>query len=242
VLVVVVAYFLIWYVSFGWLWSMALRYVVPAYLSDATLFWLSSYCVHLWAFAIALVLIRVMGGPTWRDWGGLTLRNTKKSLLTFLRFSLIYGGAALVLLPANYLIHPDTCTYGLNLNSSVASVFLIASWFWVGLTEEIFFQGLFHSFLRRYWPEVIYWHGLTVPLAGIWAAGLFTLSHVQFGLMPLCVVQVFPAQLVSVFVLGLHFSAIYFRTGSLLHPILAHAFGDGIIITVLYAVMRFWPQ
>ena len=146
----------------------------------------------------------------------------------------------LVLQPLNFLLQPDTYTYGLQLAPSVVSLFMVASWVIIGLTEEIVFQGLFHSFLRRYWPEVLGWHGLYLPMAGMWTALLFALSHMQLSIAPLCVVQGYPMQLVSAFVLGLHFSAIYFRTGSLLHPILAHSFADGIVITVLYVVMRWW--
>ena len=61
---------------------------------------------------------------------------------------------------------------------------MVASWVIIGLTEEIVFQGLFHSFLRRYWPEVLCWHGLYLPMTGVLTALLFALSHMQLSIAP----------------------------------------------------------
>ncbi len=38
------------------------------------------------------------------------------------------------------------------------------------------------------------------------------------------------------FGLGIYYSAVYYRTGSLLNPILAHNFGDGLVVTAAYLV------
>jgi membrane protease YdiL (CAAX protease family) len=118
--------------------------------------------------------------------------------------------------------------------------YLTFDWLWVGLTEEIIFQGFIHSFLRRTWPEVWRWRRFEMPIAGVLAASLFALSHVGLSVTPVCITWFSAEQLVTAFVLGLHFSAIYHKTGSLLHPILAHNIGDGMIVTVVYVLM--WPS
>ena len=117
--------------------------------------------------------------------------------------------------------------------------YITFDWLWVGLTEEIIFQGFVHSFLRQAWPEVWRWRRFELPVAGVLAAALFSLAHVGVSFAPFCITQLIPAQLFTTFVLGLHFSAMYHKTGSLLHPILAHNIGDGVIVTFIYTLLWF---
>ncbi len=40
---VMLTYYLIWYVAFGWLWQGLISYVIPANLTSAQLFWVKAY-------------------------------------------------------------------------------------------------------------------------------------------------------------------------------------------------------
>ena len=92
---VMLTYYLIWYVAFGWLWQELISYVIPANLTSAQLFWVEAYGVHIWAALLALLAIRLLGGRHWLTWGGLNFQHADRSLLSLLHFCLLYGAAAL---------------------------------------------------------------------------------------------------------------------------------------------------
>jgi membrane protease YdiL (CAAX protease family) len=228
-----------WHFTFPYVWQWLTTWLGV----DANLLarqpWIRDVGVHTWAAALALIAIRFVGGKAWRDWGGLNLKNYRVSLHMLKEFVLIYGGATVVMQTYSWLTQPQICNYGLALTPQTHAGYLAFDWLWVGVTEEIIFQGLGHSFLRRWWPEVFHWRRIHLPVAGVLAAILFSVAHVGLSFAPLCVTWFSSAQLLTTFVLGLHFSAMYYKTGSLLHPILAHNIGDGLVVTYMYALMWF---
>ena len=81
---------------------------------------------------------------------------------------------------------------------------------------------------------------LAFALAGIVAALVFTLAHVGFRLAPFELFHLVPLQLVQALVLGVFYSWAYHRTGSLLAPIVAHNFSDGVLWLGEYFLL--WVQ
>jgi len=70
-----------------------------------------------------------------------------------------------------------------------------------------------------------------VPSAGLVTTVLFCLAHIN----PLHPQIYWPQQLFALG-FGIYYSVVYYRTGSLLNPILAHNCGDGMIVTAIYLV------
>jgi uncharacterized protein len=101
----------------------------------------------------------------------------------------------------------------------------------VGLSEEIVFRGFFQTALAAFWHGTVQIFGVRVPVAGLLAAVIFTLAHVSFRHM-----SADPRQLVLAFTLGVFYAVAYYRTGSLLAPIVAHNVVDGGIVTVEWLV------
>ena len=105
-------------------------------------------------------------------------------------------------------------------------------WIFVGPSEEILFRGLIHTYLSKSWTGSLTVARVSIPWAGIVATVIFCLAHIDS-------VHINWAQQLFAFGLGIYYSTMYERTGSLLNPILAHNYSDGIINTAEYAVY-FW--
>jgi membrane protease YdiL (CAAX protease family) len=70
---------------------------------------------------------------------------------------------------------------------------------------------------------------LEIPHAGVVTTALFCLAHID----PFHPHIIWQQQLFA-FGLGMYYSIVRHRTGSLLNPILAHNFGDGVIVSAAY--------
>lgn len=190
--------------------------------------WVPAVDHHLWQMGFALLAIGVLSGGRWPEWG-LNLRNRSESLRILRGFVWIYGvyfaGGGLVVqilfVGAPGVDHPLTPFF---IVGRLAFGFLL-----VGVSEEILFRGLFHTWLARSWTGQVRVRGVEMPTAGIVAALVFTLAHVGFRIAPFEVYHLVPLQLVQALVLGLFYSWAYHRTGSLLAPIVAHNFSDGVL-------------
>jgi uncharacterized protein len=207
---------------------------LPAHLTQPG-GWVRGFDHHFWQLVLALVAIGLLGRGRWRAWG-LNLRNGDESLRLFGRFCWYYGvyfvGIGVVFqwlfLPPPALDHEPTLV---NVVGRLAFGFLFA-----GLSEEIRFRGLVHTWLAGYWTGVWRWGDRQMPVAGIVATIIFTVAHIGFRLDPFQITHLRPLQLVQAFVLGLFYSAVYHRTGSLLAPVLAHNFSNGSLWVGEYVV------
>jgi uncharacterized protein len=194
--------------------------------------WLHYVNHHLAQMAIALVLIALLTHGRLRT-AGLNLDNVRESarLITtgffpILLFFLLAGHAFTPLVQG---LPPERFADGVRIADLVG--ILAFSWVLVGLSEEIVFRGFFQTALARFWRGTMSIFGVTVPVAGLLAAAIFTIAHISFRSM-----SADPRQLVLAFVLGVYYAVVYYRTGSLLAPIVAHNVVDGGIVTVEWLV------
>ena len=130
------------------------------------------------------------------------------------------------------LLHPapDLGIFGPASSANVAG-WLSFEWIFVGFAEEIMFRGVIQTNLAQSWKGAWRIWGAEIPNAGIVTTVLFCLAHID----PLHPHIYWPQQLFALG-LGIYYSAVYHRTGSLLNPILAHNVGDGMIVTSIYLV------
>jgi uncharacterized protein len=106
---------------------------------------------------------------------------------------------------------------------------LIFEWIFVGIPEEAMFRGLIQTSLMRTWSGIWRVGKVEIPHAGVVTSVLFCLAHID-PLNP----HFYWQQQLFAFGLGMYYSIVRYRTGSLLNPILAHNFGDGIIVSAMY--------
>jgi uncharacterized protein len=190
--------------------------------------WVQLIDHHLWQMLLALAAIGILSRGRWRKWG-LNLWNWGESMRLIGRFLRYYGvyfiGIGFVIqwffFPTPQIDHPMTVTH-------IAGRLLFGFLF-VGLSEEILFRGLFQTYLSRFWRGVQRWGDVEMPVAGILAALIFTVAHINFTIVPFHITHLSIPQLLMALVLGLFYAFAYHRTGSLLAPILTHNLSDGLL-------------
>jgi uncharacterized protein len=194
--------------------------------------WLHYLNHHLAQMVIALVLI---GFLTRGRWGaaGLNVSNARESLrlLTtgFFPVLLLFLIAGHAITPIVQGVPPDRFAGAMRTVDFVG--ILVFSWVIVGVSEEIVFRGFFQTALAKFWHGTVSIVGVEVPSAGLWAATIVTVAHISFRTMSADL-----RQLVLAFVLGVFYAVAYFRTGSLVAPIVAHNVVDGGIVTAEWLV------
>ncbi len=90
--------------------------------------------------------------------------------------------------------------------------------------------------LVLYWPREFRLGRLVIPAAAVWATALFMLAHVNHTWRPFHITNFSLPQQAFCLSFGLYYALALYRTRSLLCPILAHGFSNGIIFTLLYAL------
>jgi len=192
--------------------------------------WIGAYEHHLWQLLFALLFIGLFSHGKFSEWG-LNCRNASTSWRILRIFCLVY---LLIVLGVNVvppLLMHQSPSFGYPVTAANIAGWLSFTWIFVGFSEEILFRGLVQTFLARTWTGVWQVGRLVIPDAGIVTTVIFCLAHIN-PFHP----QVFWDQQVWAFGLGLYFSTVYYRTGSLLNPILAHNYSDGLVFTAQYLV------
>lgn len=194
--------------------------------------WLHYLNHHVAQMAVALVLIALLTRGQFTA-AGLNLSNFRESLrllttgfFPVLLFFLLAGHALTPLLQG---VPPERFADGIRTMDLLG--LLLFSWVVVGVSEEIVFRGFFQTALAQFWHGTVTILGVEVPVAGLWAAIVFTIAHISFR-----TASADPRQLILAFVLGIYYAVAYYRTGSLLAPVLAHNVVDGGIVTVEWLV------
>lgn len=189
--------------------------------------WLYMTVHHLTQALLALVAIALLGGFRFRDWG-LNLDNAGHSMRLVGKFSLWFGliiGVSLILQLVtgaapiyNRPLTPDHVLGGLFFMSIVS-----------GISEEILFRGLFQTWFSRFWKGSAKFFGIEVPAAGLIAAVLFALVHINVDFGTFEITHFAPMQVLVSLALGVFYAIAYHKTGSLLAPALAHNIANGLM-------------
>ena len=193
--------------------------------------WIGVYEHHLWQLAAALCFIAIFGRSRFSDWG-LNLRNTSLSWHIFLKFCVVCSPIMViaVIVPA---LRSHNIDLGIFAPTTIRNIigWLSFEWLFVGISEEILFRGFIQTYLAQSWVGVLRIKGLSFSHAGLLTTILFCLAHIN-PLHP----HIDWEQQFFAFGLGLYYSEVYRRTGSLLNPILAHNFSDGLAVTLQYLI------
>jgi membrane protease YdiL (CAAX protease family) len=190
--------------------------------------WINVYEGHIWELAFALAFIGISSGPL-SQWG-LTTRNARLSLRILWRFCCVFFLITLAwnVVPVLLSRQIDLGIFGPPKWIDVAA-WLFFEWIFVGIAEEIMFRGVIQTNLASTWTGVWRVAGVEIPSAGVVTTVLFCLAHIN----PLHPHVNWPQQLFALG-LGIYYSIVRHRTGSLLNPILAHNAADGMILTAIY--------
>ena len=191
--------------------------------------WIGVWEGHLWELAFALVYMGVATRGDFSSWG-FNFNNGRLSWRILWRFCIVFSVVTIAwnVVPALLNHRTDLGVFG---PPTFANMFawLIFEWIFVGVAEEAMFRGLIQTRLMQTWSGTWRVGKIEIPHAGVVTTVLFCLAHVD----PFDPQIVWQQQLFA-FGLGMYYSIVRHRTGSLLNPILAHNFGDGIIVSAMY--------
>jgi membrane protease YdiL (CAAX protease family) len=203
----------------------------PDVLRERT--WIGAYEHHFWQLVFALLLIGLFSHGKFSEWG-LNCRDAAASWRILRGFCFVYFFIELGIGVVPPLLMHQRPSFSYPVTAVNIVGWLSFTWMFVGLSEEILFRGLIHTFLAQTWTGVSQVRKLEIPHAGIVTTVIFCLAHIN-PFHP----QVFWDQQLWAFGLGLYFSTVYHRTGSLLNPILAHNYSDGLVFAAQY-VLYWW--
>jgi membrane protease YdiL (CAAX protease family) len=194
--------------------------------------WIRYFDHHLIQLLFALVLIALLSRGKFSQFG-LNLSNARISWRIFAVFSLVYSAVAFFVYVVPVLVSHQRPTFDYELTPANIAGWLAFEWIFAGISEEILFRGLIQTYLSRSWRSAMTIGRVTIPTAGIITTLIFCLAHINLR-HP----QLNWGQQISVFCLGIICSTAFYRTKSLLSPILVHNFSNGLVFTVLY--LLYW--
>jgi len=183
---------------------------------------------HIWQMILALIVIVILSKGRFKEWG-LNISNLGESMRLLKIFFLYYGvyfiGIGFVIqllfMSPPVLDHPIITG---NIIGNLFFKFIIS-----GLSEEILFRGMMQTYITTFTTKVWRWGNIEMPVAGFITAIIFTIVHINFTVFPFEITHLYFPQLILAFILGLFYAVAYHRTGSLLAPILAHNFSNGML-------------
>lgn len=189
--------------------------------------WLYMTIHHVVQALLALVAIAVLGKFRFHRWG-LNLDNARESLWLVRMFSLWFA----LIIAVSVVLQIATGATSIYKRPQTPDHILGGLFFmWVisGISEEILFRGLFQTWFARFWRGTVMLAGVEVPTAGLIAAALFALVHINFSFRTFEITHFSLMQVALAFALGIFYAVAYRRTGSLLAPALAHNVANGLM-------------
>ncbi len=150
--------------------------------------------------------------------------SLKWVFLFCLAWSIVQFGVGYVLVKNGLSADPGYPLTARNLGGMLAfQVFLS------GTSEEIMFRGLVMTALIAGWRSLFLSRRALGWAAIIGATLVFMFDHINFSLSPLAVTYFNPLQQGTALIFGLFYGALFWKTQSLVGPILAHGLLNGII-------------
>ncbi len=196
--------------------------------------WLSIH--HIAQLILVPVIMLLWSTDSLSRWG-FNLNNAAVSLRWFGWFALFCFLGTLVfgILPMVFthrLPEPGFDLNARNVTGRLGFYYLIS-----GSGEEPLFRGLILGILLKSWTGEMKVGKVVMPVAGLWTTLFFMLAHVNYAFSPFRITWFSWQQQVFCLAYGLFYAAAFYRTGSLLCPILAHGVSNGIPYTLIYITL-----
>jgi hypothetical protein len=186
--------------------------------------WITSFIGHFLILIYAIALMLILGGGL-RSYG-FTLKSSNLLVLPAICIGIVV--AVIMAIIDLYFTGNLMAPY----ISSRINVFGVLSfgWLFVGVAEESLYRGLIQTYLSRTYQGFISIRRFEIPTACIIASFFFATSHFEsFFTRPL---EGALAQWTYAFVFGIILAILFYKSKSLIAPIIAHNISDGLEYTL----------
>lgn len=199
-------------------------------------FHLSSSLVHLFEhhvveFAIGMIAIAIFSrGNLWSY--GINALNIRQSMYVLWRFYLVALIIVGVFVVVPLVQGEKIPAYLAGANVSTMVGWIVFEWLATAVADEIFFHGFCQTLLTKYWKNAIVinlWRRIEIPFSVLVTTVLFAVGRTNVGVFGNSGVEYFFAV-----ALGFYTGMVYYRTRSLLTPMLSQAFFYGMPFLVRY--------
>jgi len=206
---------------------------LPTSLSTP-LAWLFEH--QVWQFGIGMLVITVLSrGHLWSY--GINSSEIRVSMSILLKF---YAAAAviivgLVVLPL--VLSGTISDYYLRLGKTDMIVWILFQWMATAVADEILFHGLFQTLLLKYWRERVVIGTAEFPVVIFFTTAAFAACRTNVPVYGGHVIEYVLASL-----MGLYGGIVFYRTRSLLTPMLSQAFFYGLPFVIRFAYVAFFMR
>ncbi len=202
--------------------------LLPFPLSLSTpLAWLFEH--HIWQFAVGMTAITILSrGHLWSY--GINSSDIRISMSVLLKF---YAAALIVMigLVVMPLILSGTLPEYFRRMGRVDMIgWILFQWMATAVADEILFHGLFQTLLLKYWREKFMIRSFELPVVILFTSAAFAAGRTN--------VPVYGGhflEYILAFLIGLYGGMVYYRTRSLLTPMLSQAFFYGLPFVIRFA-------
>ncbi len=222
------ALFFITYALIAWLSSFHFSsFLIPFHLH------LSSILVrlfehHLSEFAVGMIAIAIFSrGNLWIY--GINALNIRQSMYVLWRFYLMALMIIGVVVVVPLVQGEKIPAYLVGANPSTIIGWIVFEWLATAVADEIFFHGFCQTLLAKYWKDVITINKIEIPFSVIASTALFTVGRSNVLVYGNSGIEYLFAALI-----GFYTGMVYYKTRSLLTPMLSQAFFYGMPFLVRY--------
>jgi membrane protease YdiL (CAAX protease family) len=189
---------------------------------------------HLWEFIIGMFAILILSrGHLWSY--GINSMNIRSSMKILVRFYAIAFIFIIVSFAISFFPGGKPPLYFKTLNLANFVGWMVFEWLATAVADEIFFHGLFQTVLLKYWKDEFVLWKLKIPVAVLFSTIIFASGRTNVPLFGGSDLEYILALLI-----GLYTGLVYYKTRSLLTPMLSQAFFYGMPFAVRYAYFHIW--
>ncbi len=203
---------------------------LPSSLS-IPLAWLFEH--QVWQFGIGITAITILSrGHLWSY--GINSSDIRLSMSILLKFYAVALVIILGLVVLPLLVSGGLPEYFIRMGRVDMAVWILYQWMATAVADEILFHGLFQTLLLKYWQEKIKILSFEIPVVVLITSVAFAAGRTN--------VPVYGGHFIEyilALVMGLYGGIVYYRTKSLLTPMLSQAFFYGLPFVIRFVYLAF---
>jgi membrane protease YdiL (CAAX protease family) len=185
-----------------------------------SLAWLFEH--HLWQFGIGMLVITVLSrGHLWSY--GINSSDIRLSMSILLKFYMVASIFVAVVIVAPMAFSGTMPEYLAHPSRADMLAWILFQWMAAAVADNILYFGLFQTILLKYWQGKISIKPFEVPVAILMTTVLFAAGRTNVSIYGNHLIEFLLA-----LAIGAYSGLVYFRTRSLLTPMLSQAFFYGL--------------